>query len=204
MLTLARISPRNIYLNLFGEAHFHWRSLKACNIAKRTCSSYIWTVIFPWSYCSLKLQILRLFTQYNFRYYSRSSKTIECRFTLKRQNQQPEVFCKKFVFINFAKFTGKHLCQGLFFNKAPDLRPIVLLKKRLWHRRFPVNFTKFLRTPFLQCTSWRLLLTRTWHNNNIQLGSVYNYVSSRLTAIWPLTWNPPTHPSLTARVNLLF
>ena len=25
----------------------------------------------------------------------------------------PEVFCKK----NFTKFTGKHLCQSLFFNK---------------------------------------------------------------------------------------
>ena len=28
-----------------------------------------------------------------------------------------------------------------------------LLKKRLWHRFFPVNFTKILRTPFLQNTS---------------------------------------------------
>ena len=33
-----------------------------------------------------------------------------------------------------------------------------LLKKRLWHRCFPVNFAKFLRTPFLQNTSGRLLL----------------------------------------------
>ena len=28
-----------------------------------------------------------------------------------------EVFCKKGVLKNFAKFTGKHLCQSLFFNK---------------------------------------------------------------------------------------
>ena len=28
------------------------------------------------------------------------------------------------------------------------LRPATLLKKRLWHRCFPVNFVKFLRTPF--------------------------------------------------------
>ena len=28
-----------------------------------------------------------------------------------------------------------------------------LLKKRLWHRRFPINFVKFLRTPLLQNTS---------------------------------------------------
>ena len=33
-----------------------------------------------------------------------------------------------------------------------------LLKKRLWHLRFPVNFAKFLRTPFSQSTFGRLLL----------------------------------------------
>ena len=37
-------------------------------------------------------------------------------------------------------------------------RPATLLKKRLWHRCFPVNFVKFLRTPFLQNTSGRLLV----------------------------------------------
>ena len=31
-------------------------------------------------------------------------------------------------------------------------------KKRLWHRCFPMNFAKFLRAPFLQNTSRRLLL----------------------------------------------
>ena len=31
-------------------------------------------------------------------------------------------------------------------------------KKRLWHKCFPVNFAKFLRKPFLQNTSGRLLL----------------------------------------------
>ena len=37
--------------------------------------------------------------------------------------------------------------------------PVTLLKKRLWHRCFPVIFVKFLRTPFLQNTCGRLLLT---------------------------------------------
>ena len=36
--------------------------------------------------------------------------------------------------------------------------PETLLKKGLWHRCFLVNFAKFLRTPFLQNTSGRLLL----------------------------------------------
>ena len=64
---------------------------------------------------------------------------------------------RKGVLRNFAKFTGKHLCQSLFF------------KKETLARRFPVNFTKFVRTSFLQNTSWRLILTCQWHNNNTLL-----------------------------------
>ena len=70
---------------------------------------------------------------------------------------------KKGALRNFAKFIGKQLCQSLFFNKVASLRPATLLKKRPWHRSFSVNFMKFLRTPFLQNTSGRLLLkTNTW------------------------------------------
>ena len=77
------------------------------------------------------------------------------------QKQPPEVFYKKGVLKNFIKFTGKHLCRGLFFNKVENLRLATLLKTRLRHRCFPVNFVKFLRTPFLQNTSERLLLEGT-------------------------------------------
>ena len=38
-----------------------------------------------------------------------------------KQKQPPEVFCKKCVFKNFAKFTGKHLCQILFLLKLQIL-----------------------------------------------------------------------------------
>ena len=65
---------------------------------------------------------------------------------------------KKGALRNFAKFTRKHLCHILFFNKVVDLRPLTLFKKRLWHLCFPVNFAKFLRTPFLQNTTGQLLL----------------------------------------------
>ena len=71
-------------------------------------------------------------------------------------------FMKKSVLRNFTKFTGKHLCQSLFFNKVADLRPATVFKKRLWHKCFPVNFVKFLRTPFLQNTSGRLLLSKVF------------------------------------------
>ena len=33
------------------------------------------------------------------------------------KSSRPEAFCKKGVLRNFAKFTGKHLCQSLFVNK---------------------------------------------------------------------------------------
>ena len=32
------------------------------------------------------------------------------------KSSRPEVFYKKAVLKNFAKVTGKHLCQSLFFN----------------------------------------------------------------------------------------
>ena len=49
----------------------------------------------------------------------------------------------KKVLKNFAKFTGKHLRQNLFFNKTAGLRPATLFKKRLWHRSFEAcNFIK--------------------------------------------------------------
>ena len=45
-----------------------------------------------------------------------------------------------------------------FIKKETLARPSTLLKKRLWHRCFPVNFEKFLRTPFLIEHLWWLLL----------------------------------------------
>ena len=68
------------------------------------------------------------------------------------------MFSKKGVLRNFAKFTRKHLCQRLFFNKIAEFRPATSLKKSLSRRYFPVNFAKFLRTTFLQNISGRLLL----------------------------------------------
>ena len=46
----------------------------------------------------------------------------------------------------FAKITGKHLYQSPFLNKITGLNLQLILKKALEY--FPVNFEKFLRTPF--------------------------------------------------------
>ena len=64
------------------------------------------------------------------------------------RSSRPDVFCKKCVLRNFEKFTVKDLCQSL----------LLIIKKRLWHSCFPVNFAKFLRTYFLtEHFRWLLL-----------------------------------------------
>ena len=45
------------------------------------------------------------------------------------RSSYPEVFCEKGALRNFVKFTGKHPCKSLFFNKVAGLRPVTLFKK---------------------------------------------------------------------------
>ena len=72
------------------------------------------------------------------------------------RSSRPEVFSKKGVLTNFKKFTGKDLCQSLFFDKVAGLS--LQLEKRLWQMCFPVNFVKFLKTPFfIEHPRWMLL-----------------------------------------------
>ena len=51
------------------------------------------------------------------------------------------------------KFESNHKKTNHNQKQSPrvvlGLRPATLLKKRPWHSCFPVNFAKFLRTPFL-------------------------------------------------------
>ena len=65
------------------------------------------------------------------------------------KSSRPEVLSKKCVLKNFVKCTGKHSFLCFFFNKVAGLRLGTLLKKELRHSCFPVNFAKFLPTPFL-------------------------------------------------------
>ena len=62
------------------------------------------------------------------------------------QGSHSEVFCKKGILKNFAKFMGKRL------------QPTTLFKKRLQLNCFPVNFAKFSRrTYFIEQLLWLLL-----------------------------------------------
>ena len=82
-------------------------------------------------------------------------------FDTNKQKQSSRGVLLKGALRNLTKFTGKQLYQRLFFNKVADLRPATLLKKRLWHRCFPVNFVKFLRTPLFTEHLWWLLLNKS-------------------------------------------
>ena len=63
------------------------------------------------------------------------------------------------MFLEISQNSQKNTCAiDSLLNKVADRRPVTLLKKSLRHRCFPVNFVKFLRTPFLQNTYGRLLL----------------------------------------------
>ena len=60
---------------------------------------------------------------------------------------------KKHLVIKFERYRSSHRrCS------VKKLLAYNFIKKRLWHRCFPVNFAKISRTPFLQSTSGRLLL----------------------------------------------
>ena len=58
------------------------------------------------------------------------------------------------MFLKISQNSQEDTCARVSF--------LTLLKKRLWQRFFPVSFAKFLRAPFLENTSGRLLLIVTW------------------------------------------
>ena len=65
------------------------------------------------------------------------------------------VALQKKVFLEILQNSQENTCARVsFFSKVAGLG-------RLWHRCFPVNFAKFLRTPFLQNTTGRLLIDFT-------------------------------------------
>ena len=57
------------------------------------------------------------------------------------------MFCKNGVLKN-PQNLQENTYARVFLNKVADLRPATLLKNRLWHKCFPVNFVQFLRTSF--------------------------------------------------------
>ena len=62
-------------------------------------------------------------------------------------------------------------------NESDFPQPATLLKKRLWHRCFSVNFEKFLRTPFfIEHLRWLLL---NWEIDWCIIFSIYTKVPNK-------------------------
>ena len=112
---------------------------------------------------------------------------------------------KKVTLKNFAKFTSKHLCQSLFFNKVAGWKPATLLKKDfgigvfLWILR---NFLEhlFYRTPLENCfrsfevslnfTKIYFYVTVTWDklffsqpHKNIQIDEFFQLATKKMKVI---------------------
>ena len=58
------------------------------------------------------------------------------------------------VLTNFAKFTGKYLCQSLFFKNVAGLRPATLLRKRLTQMFYPWEFCEIYKNTFFTEYFW--------------------------------------------------
>ena len=92
-------------------------------------------------------------------------------------------FSVKKVFLVIWQNSQENICARVsFFNKVAGLRPTTLLKKRLWHRRFPVNYAKFLKIPFFIEHLWWLLLKKRRFMYCILAQLVYLVVRKSLVA----------------------
>ena len=96
---------------------------------------------------------------------------IQYELLLKDRKSRPEVFCKKGVLIETSQNSQENTCARDSFL-ITILQTATLLKKSLWHRCFPVNFVKFLRTPFFTEHLRWLLLERGYAKNSRKLKPV--------------------------------
>ena len=83
------------------------------------------------------------------------------------RSNRPDMFCKKDVIRNFAKFTGNHLCQCLYFNMVAGFIKIETLAQV-----FPCEFCKISKNTFSYRTPpvaafvlmKKCLLNFAWHH----------------------------------------
>ena len=76
---------------------------------------------------------------------------------MKTRSSHQRCSVRKGALRNFTKFTGKHLCQALFYNKVAGSELTNLLKKRLFY----YEFWEISNNTFSQNTSERPLLDNT-------------------------------------------
>ena len=115
-------------------------------------------------------------------------------------------------------------CKNMLLEILQNSRPATLLKKRLWHNYFPVNFAKFLTAPFFtERLRWLLLIERkrpkgkslesSWAVSNgvfmnnrgpshTWKGRIFFFITFAKKFIVQITWNTiPYHWHLSPVIN---
>ena len=103
------------------------------------------------------------------------------------QKQPPEMFYKKRVLEKFAKFTEKHLCQSLSFNKVAFWGLLTLLKKETLAQVFSCE-QLFYRTPlnhWFYCHQAYIILMLNWRFTFLALKNlVFQNFTDQLFYYW--------------------
>ena len=82
--------------------------------------------------------------------------------------------CSQMVFF---KIQVKTSLLKWLFNNVAGLKAWNFIKKRLWHRYFPVNFPQFFEKPYLKNTSkWLLLLIPPFQPNCLFFPSLFSFI----------------------------
>ena len=118
--------------------------------------------------CKICATILFLIYIYNLMYilytaefYTRTSVSVK---HTKYKSCHRRCSAKK-LFIEISQNSPENTCARARFIMKSQAEACNVIKKRLWHRCFSVNFANFLWTTFLQNTSGQLLLkiTKSFH-----------------------------------------
>ena len=114
----------------------------------RVSNKDIKTRLCKWLYCEFITNFL-LCSNYGHWTYSAKDFFSKCR------SSRLDVFSKK-VFLKISQNSQQNTCARVsFFNKVAGLEPATfILKMRLWHWCFLMNFAKFLRTTFFITASY--------------------------------------------------
>ena len=127
-----------LWTNASEESQFYSKTLVLLSLFNNVAGLKINADVFLWNWWRLPFfakHLRCLLLSFNY-----------CSEKMSRSSHQ-EVFCKKGVLRHFAKFTGKQLCQSLFFNKAAD-QACNFIKKETLAQVFSSQFCKISKSTF--------------------------------------------------------
>ena len=117
------------------------------------------------------------------------NRTLQLQIKIRSSHQSWSV---KKVLLEILQNSQENICARVSFLIKLQARPATLLKKRLWHRCFPVNFVKILRTPFYIEHLWWMLL-QNFPKGNAKFIFLYNPQKSLVNVCLIININKHCH-----------